>query len=418
MTQFRKGDRDLIKKINVNLVLNHIKSRGPVSRTEIARLSGLSLATISGITAELVKRDLIHEMGEGESTGGRRPVLLRLNHRAGYVIGVKLMEDTVTTALTDLDANVLHHRVTHLSSEPASGGEWDVHTVVQKIVDAITNTIATSEVDRDRLLGIGIGLAGIVDGGAGICRYSPFFGWHDAPLAELIGEHFNLPIYLENNVNTLTIAEQWFGHGHDVEHFLVVTVGRGVGAGIVVNGQFYRGAIGAAGEFGHITLTSDGPRCPCGKYGCLEALASDPAIIRQAHAAIALGEQTALADQGPLTLNAIVDAAERGDQLAQRLLADSGRWLGIGISTLVNLFNPELIIVAGEGAQAGEWRFAPMREALHEHVFNGLIDHVEIIVESLGDKSWARGAACVVLSDVFKSPVHKQQAPELAPVSP
>ena len=404
MTHLRKGNRDLIKEINRNLVLNLIKSRGPISRTEIARLSGLSPATVSGITAEFIASGLVHELGEGESTGGRRPVLLRLNPRAGFVVGVKLMEHAITSALTDLDAQVLHHRITPLAATDAPVAP---DAILPVIVQAIEQTIAESQVERQRVLGIGVGLAGLVDGEAGICRYSPFFGWRDVPLAEPIAEHFGLPVYLENDVNTLTIAEQWFGYGHGVDHFVVVTVGRGVGAGIVVNGQFYRGALGGAGEFGHITLVDDGPPCDCGKRGCLEALASDPAVVRQARAAIALGERTALAEVAPLTLDAVVEAADAGDELARRLLADSGRWLGIGIATLVNILNPQLVIVGGEGVRAGEWRFGPMRAAIQAHAFNGLADELEVVIEPSGDETWARGAACVVLGELFKSPVQR-----------
>lgn len=433
MARVRKGNRDLIKEINRNLILNLIKSRGPLSRTDIARLSGLSLAAVSGITAGLIESGLVRETGEGESTGGRRPVLLRLNPQAGYVVGVKLMEQAITSALTDLDAQVLHHRVTALKTpDPrlaagatlptaaatgSSDSEWNIVGVLQTIIEAIEATIAESGVERRRVLGIGVGMAGVVDGAAGVCRYSPFFDWRDVPMAKPIADHFGLPVYLENDVNTLTIAEQWFGYGHGIDHFVVVTVGRGIGAGIVVNGQFYRGAIGGAGEFGHITLTSDGPPCDCGKRGCLESLASDPAVVRQARAAIALGERTALAEVEPLDLEALVAAAEGGDDLARRLLAESGTWLGIGIAALVNILNPQLVIVGGEGVRAGEWRLEPMREAIHEHTFNGLADDLEIVIEPSGDETWARGAACVVLGELFKSPVHKWEEVDLMAVT-
>ncbi len=409
MARLRRGNRDLIREINRNLVLNLIKSRGPISRTDIARLSGLSLATVSGITADFIASGLVHELGEGESTGGRRPVLLRLNYQAGFVVGVKLMEQAITSALTDLDASVLHHRATPLTTtsgtEPAG--------VIRAIIQAVENTISEAGVDRARVLGIGIGMAGVVDGEAGICRYSPFFGWRDVPIAEPVAAHFELPVCLENDVNTLTIAEQWFGYGHGVDHFVAVTVGRGVGAGIVVNGQFYRGALGGAGELGHITLQENGPPCDCGKRGCLEALTSDPAMVRQARVAITLGERTTLAKAEPLTLEAIVAAAEAGDALARRLLGDSGHWLGIGIAHLVNILNPQMVIVGGEGVRAGEWRFGPMRDAIREHAFDGLADELEIIIEPSGDETWARGAACVVLGEIFKPPADRKEAIDL-----
>lgn len=407
MAHQQKADRDLVREINRNIVVNLIKNRGPISRTDIARLSGLSPATVSGITAGFIEAGLVREMGEGESTGGRKPVLLRLNYRAGFVVGVKLMEQMITSALADLDAKVLHHRVTYL------GAQRDVRAVLEVIIAAVEATVAESMVDRARVLGIGIGMAGVVDGQTGLCHYSPFFGWRDVEVARPIADHFGLPVYLENDVNTLTIAEQWFGYGHGVDHFVVVTVGRGIGAGIVVNRQFYRGAIGAAGEFGHITLVEDGPPCGCGKRGCLEALASDPAVVSQAKEALGRGEKTVLSPADGLTLDDIIEAADAGDGLARRLLADSGRWLGIAIAALVNILNPQLVIVGGEGVRAGEWRFRSMQEAIREHVFNGLADALDIVIEPAGDESWARGAACVMLGELFKSPTDKGKAADL-----
>lgn len=420
MTRLHRGTRDLIKEINANLVLNIVRSREPVSRTEISRLSGLSRATVSGITAKLIDRNLIYEEGEGESTGGRRPTLLCLNNEAGYVVGVKLRENRIMTVLTDLDANVVHQQSSSLVADEDGVSERDISPdrALAGIAEAVETTIRGSGVERELVLGVGLGMAGIVDGETGICRYSPFFGWRDVQLSEPLSDAVTLPVHLENNVNTLTIAEQWFGYGHGVDHFVVATVGRGVGAGIVMNGQFYRGAFGGAGEFGHITLVEDGPPCSCGKRGCLEALASDPAVVRQARAAIALGERTMVTDSNPLSLETIVAAAEAGDTVAQTLLADSGRWLGIGIANLINVLNPELVIVAGEGVAAGDWRLNPLRDALQAHVFNGLADHLEIVVEPSGDETWARGAACVVLGELFRSPVGAEKAFDWTAMSP
>lgn len=411
MPRLRKGNRDLIKDLNRNQVLNLIKSRGPIARVELARISGLSPATITGITAKFVRNDLVREMGQGESTGGRRPVMLRLNHRAGFVVGAKLMERQVVTAVTDLDAHILHHRVAPLGGGGRGGSRsTEPSVLLTALVEAIETTIAGSGVSRNRLLGIGVGMAGLVDARAGLCRYSPFFGWQGVQIAEPLTRHFGLPTYLENDVNTLTIAEQWFGYGHGVDDFVVVTVGRGIGAGIVVNGQFYRGARGGAGEIGHMQVMRAGPLCACGKRGCLEAIASDQAILDQAKEAVAAGDGSLLSRPGGLTLEAVVEAADQGDRLARRLLSASGRWLGIGIANLVNVLNPQLVIVAGEGVRAGEWRLAPMREAIAAHTFNGLAENLEIVIEPSGDETWARGAACLVLGQLFKSPVYEQEA--------
>ncbi len=394
----KKGNRDLIKDINRSLVLNLIKNHGPISRTELIQRSNLSAGTISNITSSLIADDTIQETGEGESSGGRRPVLLRLNHRAGFVVGLKLMEQAITVAVTNLDAKVIYHQIYPLNVAMPSPPPQHVFAA---LIAAIEDSLVASDIERARVVGIGIGLAGVIDGGQGICHYSPYFNWRDVDIATPISTHFDLPVYVENDVNTLTVVEKWFGYGRDFSHFVVVTVGRGVGAGIVLNQQFYRGAFGGAGEFGHITMQDGEPPVT------LEQLASDNAILHFAQEIIARGEETLFSAENPLTLDAIIAAANAGDRVSQGLLADAGRWLGIGISILINLLNPELVIIGGEGVQAGEWRLEPMHAAIKRHVFNGLADDLKIVIEPVGDETWARGAASLVLSELFKSPMLK-----------
>lgn len=406
-----KAGRRLGKQINRTLVLNLIKA-GPISRAQMAAQSGLSAATISNLTSELLAEGLVRESGVVETSRGRPPVILSLNSRARFVVGVKVMPDSLVAVVTDLDADVVAHRVADdlEVSEGTDGGvdrtPLDVIEQVTELVDAV---IQDAGIDRSDLLGVGLGLAGVIDSNAGVCRYSPFFGWRDANLAGPLASALDLDVYLENDVNSLTVAEQWFGHGQGFEHFVVVTVGRGVGIGFVLNGRFYGGHGGGVGELGHITVAPDGPMCGCGRRGCLEMMASDRALIQAAHNAIDEGRLASLAGSEPVTVEMLVTAATEGDEAAQVLLADSGRWLGRGLAMVVNLLNPELIIVAGEGVEAGEWRLGPMRQALVEGRFDSLGADTKLVVESSGDVTWARGAACVVLSEFFKSPLHSER---------
>lgn len=408
----RRLDRDAIKRVNRNLVLNLVKSDGPLSRRDIVRRSGLSAATVSNLTAELIAEDLVHEMGPGETTRGRPPVLLRLNNRAGFVVGVKVMEERLAAVVTDLDAEVLAYRSDPLPTprQTESGRSIDPAEVVAAIAETVEHVLSEAGVDRSAVLGLGVGLAGVVDSQTRRVVFSPFFAWRDVDLAGPLRRRLGMDVILENDVSALTIAEQWFGHGHNYDHFCVVTVGTGVGLGVVANGQFYRGAGGGAGELGHTTLVEGGPTCDCGKTGCLEMLASDRAVARQASRIVADGEL----ELGTPTMAEVVAAARRGDEVAQGLLAESGRWLGVGIANVVNLFNPGLVVIGGEGVHAGEWRFAAMRKAFQEHVFDGLADQTEFVIEPAGDDTWARGAACVVLGEMFKSPLHKTRGFEVS----
>jgi predicted NBD/HSP70 family sugar kinase len=260
-------------------------------------------------------------------------------------------------------------------------------------VKAVIAAVANAGIELGQVLGIGIGIPGIMDRARGLVRYSPYFGWRNVDFASAISATLGLPIFLENDVNTLTLAQQWFGHGRGIDHFAVVTVGRGIGSGYVLNGQFCHDA---AGEIGHTTLMVGGPLCSCGKRGCLEALAADPAVVR---------DYQLIVGRTGLSLGDVVAAAESGDQHARHLLSHAGMYLGVGIANLINTLSPALIIISGEGLRGGEIRLDAMYQAIQDYVFAGLADQTRIVTEFIADQTWARGAACVVLNELFKSPL-------------
>lgn len=391
----RSGNRQLIRDINRSLVLNLIKNHGPTPRTEIARMSGLGLSTISGITRALLSAGLIHETASGESSGGRRPILLSVDPKAGYALGLKLTEGEIIMALTDLDATVLHSKIVPVHDTQDSSG------YIAQMELAIDGLMSTSGIARDKLMGIGVGMSGFIDHESGTCRYSAILKWRDVPLRDEMEALFDVPVLVDNDVNTLTQFESMFGSGQGVQDFLVVTIGRGVGLGIVVRGQVYRGSRGGAGEFGHITIQEDGPPCSCGKRGCLEAFVAEPALVAQAQRA---GLEDALPTEESLTRASLARLAHEGNERAAAIYGQAGHILGVSLASLVNLFNPARVIVSGEGAHAGEHLFGPMREALKAHLFNGLGDALQLVVEPLDDDAWARGAASLVLSEVFLPP--------------
>ena len=403
--RIQKGDRALIKKMNQQLVLRLIQSHGPIARRDIARMSGLSPASVTGITGELIEISLVKEAGEieNEDRAGRRAIKLQLNPEAGYVVGILLAMHTFTCVLTDLDANILLSDIHNLPINESLENPYDPESVSQAIIFAIESLLRQSKIGTDKLMGIGIGINGIVDYEAGISLFAPHYNWHNVPLAAPIAAHFEMPVHLENDSRALTIAEQLFGVGRDVDHFVAVAIGYGIGSGIVTNGQIYRGGSGGAGEFGHIVLEKDGPLCSCGKRGCLESLASVPAIFRQIEEEISSGETTALVGVQPLTLEAVATAVNDGDAVALRVVTQAGRWLGQGMATLVNVLNPDLFIINGEAVSLGKHFLEPMETAMREYAFDGLSDSFRIMTEPGGTEVWAQGIASVVLSSLFTS---------------
>lgn len=390
------GNKNLIRALNRSTVLNMIKTFGPISRAEIARRTRLSPATVTYITAALIRDSLVFEKTAGDSSGGRPPILLALNPQGGYVVGIKLMEDHASGALTNLEASLVNK-----STYTLTGRDPDM--VSRDLANLVGALLHKSQIHRKQLLGVGIGLAGIVDASKGILRQSPTFGWQDVPLQEMLEKLLRVPVTIDNDVNTLTLTERWFGSGQQVDHFLTVTVGRGIGMGIVVNGQFYRGARGGAGEFGHSVVDPDGPLCACGKRGCLEAYAGDPGLLRAAQIAAQEGRISRPIER----IEELVELAQAGDPCALEIYATAGRLLGQGIANLINVFNPQKIIICGEGVRAGDFLFKPMLQSIRQNALPGLYADVSISIDPWGDDAWALGAASLVLRRLFESPVHR-----------
>jgi predicted NBD/HSP70 family sugar kinase len=385
------GNRQLIRAINISHVLNAIKTYGPIGRAEVARRTLLSPATVTSITAKLISQKLVLVKAAGDSRGGRPPILLAINPQGGYVVGIKLTEENAVCAMTDLEAQIIAK-----SSMALSG--HDPEPVVADLAQMVTLLIQQQGIPKKKLLGVGLGLAGIVDADAGILRQSPIYGWQNVPLRAMLQSRLHVPVYIENDVNTLTMTEKWFGPGQGLDNFLTVTVGRGVGMGIVVNGQFYQGDGGGAGELGHTTIDPDGPLCACGKRGCLEAYVGDPGLVQAAR-----GAGLRVKD-----VDGLLALARKDDPAAKEILARAGRILGMGIANLITLFNPKKIIISGEGTRAGDLLFAPMQASVEKNTMPGLYRPDTVQIAPWGDDAWARGAAALVLREVFESPIHKK----------
>ncbi|MEA3441358.1 MAG: ROK family protein, partial [Chloroflexota bacterium] len=276
---------------------------------------------------------------------------------------------------------------------------------VRTMTKVVNRLLKEENILEDQFLGVGVGLAGIIDANGGVLRYSPIFGWHDVPLVDMLHTQLQVPIYIDNDVNTFTITEQWFGKGQGIDNFLTVTVGRGVGMGIVVNGQIYHGGKGGAGEFGHTVIDPDGPLCDCGNRGCLETFVSDPALLRMAHEAHQRGELT----NTPATMDELVKLAEEGNVAARSVFARAGEVLGRGVANLINVLSPDLIIISGEGVRAGDLLFEPMFTSISEYVITDLAADTEIQIDIWDDDAWARGAAGLVLRQLFESPFYSDQ---------
>jgi predicted NBD/HSP70 family sugar kinase len=392
MKNLQTGNRKLIRQINRSIVLNVIKNQGEISRAAIAQFTGLSPATVTGITGHLIDENLVFEKHTEDSAIGRPPILLALNPCGGFVIGIKQMDMGAIGALTDLNGNILAKKTVTLSDN-------QFETCINMLLELIEHLINSSDIKRKQLMGVGIGIAGVVDFKNGVVKQNPFLGWKNIFLRDALQDRINIPVYLDNDVNTLTQSERWLNSGQTEDNFIVITIGRGIGMGIVINGQIYRGKSGGAGEFGHTVIDPDGPRCNCGQHGCLESLISDPALLTKARQVI--GEEIT-------DLDDLIQQANAGHKEAIKILSHAGMLLVRQIANIVNIFDPNLIIISGEGVHRGEIFFSALEKAFRKFIMAGLAEDTEIRIDPWGDDIWALGAASLVIGEIFKSPIEKE----------
>lgn len=396
------GHKRLLRDLNQSLVFNLIMEHGSISRTDLARRSALPAATITRIVGEFLAAGLISEKPAEESSGGRPPVFLSINPTASYVVGIKLREDSMTIAICDLSCTVIS------SAEVPIDGEAIPYRVVEAMAEAVKRCVSAANIPLGKVLGVGIGLSGLIDSARGICRYSAILSWRDVELGPALEFKLRLPVRIDNDVNTLAVAERYFGAGRDAANFLLLTLGRGIGLGIVIGGEIYRGSSGGAGEFGHMTIDTsvDAPLCNCGKHGCLEAIASDYGILRAATGA----------DPGHHVEDAIdrlIEQAQQGDAAIRAIFTRAGNALGVALANLTNLFDPARVLIGGKGLRAGELLLGPMRAALLLHRFGPAYESIELVPQTADDVGWARGAASLLLHEVLRSPIYENAGQSL-----
>ncbi|WP_214110162.1 ROK family transcriptional regulator [Acrocarpospora catenulata] len=355
---------------------------GPLSRTEIARELDLSPATVTQLTRALIAAGMLEELDLRPSRGGRPAQRLGLVGSAGRAVGVKVTADHLVIVEVRLDGEVLG--CWERSFDPASLSALD------ELADAVEQVTSRAEQDHPPLLGVGVGVPGSVDDQAVGTVNAPTLRWPAMPVGERLRRRLRLPVLVENDVNALAAAERLYGRGRTHRDFLVLTIGRGVGAAIVSDGRVYRGARGGAGEFGHVPVGADGPACGCGARGCLEAFVGADGLVAAAGAA----------GLDCPDVNALGEAAGNGDRRALDVFHQAGAILGRAAAGLINVIDPEVVVVLGEGV--AHWPFwqAGFDRAVRAQLMPGRKD-IPIEVESWDETGWAQGAAALVLATPF-----------------
>ncbi len=382
------------RKTGRRAIMSEIRKAGSIPRIELSGQTGISRATVTTITAELLRRGLIEEVARDDSDGdqrrGRPRVDLKIRGAARLVAGGKISDSEISLVLLDFEGHQIAARESGLS-----GRVFGADDLAGKITDEIDALARDAGRARSDISGVGIGIAGVVEAGRGFVYWSPSLSGRNVAFGEILSDRLGLPAFIDNDANLVAVAEKTFGLGQRQSDFIVVTIESGVGMGLVLNGRLYRGARGCGAEFGHTKVHLDGALCRCGQRGCLEAYVADYALLREAEIAGG-GAGASRADR----LESLLTAARKGEPVARSIVERAGRMFAMGLANLVNIFDPQLIILAGEQMQFDHLYAQEVIEAMRKSIVQIDKPPPEVVVHKWGNLMWARGAAAYALDEV------------------
>ena len=400
MSKVLKGSFELMKQLNVSAVLKVIKDNGSLSRAEIAKLTGLTPASVTNITKFLIEDKFLIESKVGESSGGRPPIILELNADARYVIGVGIGVGVIDVVITNLSAKIIIKKSIIIEDE-----RYDYDLVFKKLVNLINEVVESSQIDQEKILGVGVALHGIVNARTGVSIHALYYGWKNKNIKEKLEQELGLTVCVDNYVRAMALGESWFGATKDIANFVTLNISNGIGAGIIINNTPYYGVDFSAGEIGHIVVEADGDKCNCGKYGCLETVASNNNITRKAIKLIKQGVNSSLSrdvnDINNLSIEDICKAAKEGDELSITILKEAARYIGVAITNLINILNPTAIVVVGEIFENTTDTIETLNEIVKNRGLKLLSENVRIIRSLLGRDAAVVGASTLVIQEIF-----------------
>ncbi|MCF6302603.1 MAG: ROK family transcriptional regulator [Devosiaceae bacterium] len=393
----KSGHLEDTRKSSRGIVLASIRELARVARIDIAEHTGISQASVTGISAELLEAGLIEEVARQDKNGdqkrGRPRVDLKIRGAARLVAGVKLGDKNATVAILDFEGNMVGEFMHELPKAKMSSDE-----VIEFLHHVLNEAAKDNAITLNDLSGVGFGLAGVIDVPRGFVHWSPSLTERNLPLRELLETHLGLPVFLDNDVNLVALAEQWFGLGKGVSDFIVITIENGVGMGIVINGEIYRGTRGCGAEFGHTKVQLDGALCRCGQRGCLEAYVADYALLREAN--YTQDSQTLINPEQQV--QSLFMQAKGGDQTAQLIFKRAGKMFAMGLANVVNIFDPALIILSGERMQFDYLYAGEVIENMKNSVVQIDVSPPRVLIHKWGDLMWAKGAAVYAMEGVTR----------------
>lgn len=390
-----KATHQQTRLYNSQLVLKSIYNQGPISRAEIARLTGLTKATVSELVTELEEKRLVEEVGRGPSAGGKAPILLSFLDNARYLIGLDLANNEFRGAVVNLRGRIC--QAVNLPLLGRSGEE--ALALVYELIDRL---VAGTD---QPLLGIGIGTPGLIDSNNGVVCQAVNLDWHNLPLADLVGGRYNLPVYVGNDSQVAALAEYLFGEDSGIAgaNMVMIKVGRGIGAGLIINGQLFQGDGFGAGEIGHLRVAGNGRVCRCGNVGCLETVASNRAIRKRAEIVAATTPDSPLRplldEPGSNANDVIWQAFQAGDPETRQIVLEAGRFLGAAVANLIGLLNIRRILLVGSVTRYGQPWLEAVQAELPRHALPALVESTNVNIASLGADVVIQGASALLITN-------------------
>ncbi|MBN1872792.1 MAG: ROK family transcriptional regulator [Anaerolineae bacterium] len=389
----QKATRKQTKFHNQRLILKTIYIYDRISRADVARATHLTRPTVSGAVAELIEEGLVEEVGQGQSEGGKPPILLSVADDARHLIGIDLAEGEFRGGIVDLRGRVVAHASLPVEDLNGSLALEQVYALLDTLVAATSRP----------LLGIGIGAPGLIDARHGLVRYAVNLDWQNLALRDLLTTRYALPVYVANDCHVAALGEYTFGLHPITSNLIVIKVGRGIAAGIVLNGHLYYGDGSGAGEIGHVRVVEEGIQCQCGHIGCLETVASARAIVKQAQLLVQEDTHSALhslaATVDAINLNTVYHAWQAGDAAVQALVETAGRHLGRAVANLIGALNIHQIVLAGDLTCFGDALLIPIREEMQLRAMEPLAAKTQINLSQLAGDIVIQGAAALLLAN-------------------
>jgi glucokinase-like ROK family protein len=402
--RYQTGDQTLVREINLSTVLRYLQADAPLSRAGLASLTGLNKTTVSSLVEELIDRRLIHEVGLDTSGPGRPATLLELHPGGGCIVGVELGVDFILAILTDLAGHVIWRRLTE--TDPVRPQK----AILADVLCLVDEAIAISQSRGSRLLGMGLTVPGMVDVDEGLLIFSPNLQWRNVPLREMFHTHTGLPVMVDNDASAAALGEHLFGVARQAHNFVFVIAGVGLGGGLFLNGDLYRGASGIAGEIGHTSLMMDRSRpCRCGNRGCWETFGNQYSLVERVRARLEVGHNSVIPQlmekqTSPLTLSVITQAADAGDTEACEALAETGAAIGLGVANLINIFNPEMVVVGGAMSIAGNHLLPAILQVVEERALAETRSRTQVVQSAFGPDASVMGAVALVVKSILSNP--------------